>query len=122
MARFVEEEGLEREEKVEGVRGMLEGVVEGVRRAMLYLLQLTSGQGELPGEGVDDALGRVVDEWKRLQDEEAERRAQAAAEGEWIEVIACLWQKRSPRRRSSSKMYCRRLRPRRKPRRSDRLC
>ena len=32
MARFVEEEGLEREEKVEGVRGMLEGVVEGVRR------------------------------------------------------------------------------------------
>lgn len=30
MARFVEEEGLEREEKVEGVRGMLEGVVEGV--------------------------------------------------------------------------------------------
>jgi len=35
MARFVEEEGLEREEKVEGVRGMLEGVVEGVRCAML---------------------------------------------------------------------------------------
>lgn len=30
MARFVEEEGLLREEKVEGVRGMLEGVVEGV--------------------------------------------------------------------------------------------
>lgn len=28
MARFVEEEGLEVEEKVEGVRGMLEGVVE----------------------------------------------------------------------------------------------
>jgi len=30
MARFIEEEGLERDEKVEGVRGMLEGVVEGV--------------------------------------------------------------------------------------------
>lgn len=30
MARFVEEDGLEREEKVEGVRGMLEGVVEDV--------------------------------------------------------------------------------------------
>jgi hypothetical protein len=28
MARFVEEEGLERDEKVEGVRGMLEGFVE----------------------------------------------------------------------------------------------
>lgn len=28
MARFVEEEGLEREEKIEGVRGMLEGFVE----------------------------------------------------------------------------------------------
>lgn len=28
MARFVEEEGLERGEKVEGVRDMLEGVVE----------------------------------------------------------------------------------------------
>ena len=30
MARFIEEEGLERDEKVEGVKGMLEGVVEGV--------------------------------------------------------------------------------------------
>lgn len=29
IARFVEED-LEREDKVEGVRGMLEGVVEGV--------------------------------------------------------------------------------------------
>lgn len=28
MARFVEEEGLESDEKVEGVKGMLEGVVE----------------------------------------------------------------------------------------------
>ena len=28
MARFVEEEGLEREEKIEGVKGMLEGFVE----------------------------------------------------------------------------------------------
>lgn len=32
MARFVEEEGLERDEKVEGVRGMLEGAIEGVSR------------------------------------------------------------------------------------------
>jgi hypothetical protein len=30
MARFIEEEGLERVEKVEGVKAMLEGVVEGV--------------------------------------------------------------------------------------------
>lgn len=37
MARFVEEDGLEREEKVEGVRGMLEGVVEGVS-SILYAL------------------------------------------------------------------------------------
>lgn len=29
MARFVEED-LEREDKIEGVRGMLEGVVDGV--------------------------------------------------------------------------------------------
>lgn len=28
MARFVEEEGLERDEKIEGVRAMLEGLVE----------------------------------------------------------------------------------------------
>lgn len=28
MARFVEEDGIEREDKVEGVRGMLEGVIE----------------------------------------------------------------------------------------------
>jgi hypothetical protein len=28
MARFVEEEGLEKDEKVEGVRAMLEGMVE----------------------------------------------------------------------------------------------
>lgn len=33
MARFIEEEGLERDEKVEGVKGMLEGVVEGVSSA-----------------------------------------------------------------------------------------
>lgn len=31
IARFVEEEGIEREDKVEGVRGMLEGIVDGVR-------------------------------------------------------------------------------------------
>lgn len=30
MARFVEEEGLEREEKVEGVKGMIEGVLDPV--------------------------------------------------------------------------------------------
>jgi hypothetical protein len=37
MARFVEEEGLEREEKVEGVKGMLEGVVEGVSGTFAHL-------------------------------------------------------------------------------------
>lgn len=30
MARFIEEDGLEADEKIEGVKGMLEGVVEGV--------------------------------------------------------------------------------------------
>jgi hypothetical protein len=30
MARFVEEDGVLREEKVEGVKGMLEGLVESV--------------------------------------------------------------------------------------------
>lgn len=30
MSRLIEEEGMEREERLEGVRGMLEGVVEGV--------------------------------------------------------------------------------------------
>ena len=44
MARFVEEEGLEKEEKVEGVRGMLEGAVEGVR-ASSSLLSSAIGVG-----------------------------------------------------------------------------
>ena len=30
IARFVEEEGIERDEKIEGVRGMLEGYLEEV--------------------------------------------------------------------------------------------
>jgi hypothetical protein len=46
MSRFVEEDGLERSEKVEGVRGMLEGVVEGVGllvvRTSRHLLTLLS--------------------------------------------------------------------------------
>ncbi|RSH92046.1 hypothetical protein EHS25_009417 [Saitozyma podzolica] len=62
MARFVEEEGLERVEKVEGVKGMLEGVVS---------------EDGLPDEGLDEALGRVVDEWDRLKIEEAEAKAAA---------------------------------------------
>ncbi|WWD17637.1 hypothetical protein CI109_102078 [Kwoniella shandongensis] len=60
MARFVEEEGLEREEKVEGVRAMLEGVVE---------------DGILPEEGVDEVLGNVIDERERLAQIEEERQA-----------------------------------------------
>ncbi|ORX37363.1 hypothetical protein BD324DRAFT_625852 [Kockovaella imperatae] len=62
MARFVEEEGLERDEKIEGVRGMLEGVVE---------------EGSLPESGIDEALGHVVDEWSRLKEEEETKRAEA---------------------------------------------
>ncbi|WWC99941.1 hypothetical protein V866_006850 [Kwoniella sp. B9012] len=58
MARFVEEEGLERDEKLEGVKGMLEGVVDG---------------GVLPEEGVDEMLGKVIDEQERLKVEEEER-------------------------------------------------
>ncbi|WVQ97457.1 hypothetical protein IAU59_004570 [Kwoniella sp. CBS 9459] len=58
MARFVEEEGLERDEKLEGVKGMLEGVVEG---------------GVLPEEGVDEALENVVDEQVRLKELDEQR-------------------------------------------------
>ncbi|WWC58847.1 uncharacterized protein I303_101391 [Kwoniella dejecticola CBS 10117] len=58
MARFVEEEGLERDEKLEGVKGMLEGVVEG---------------GVLPEEGVDEALEKVLNEQERLRIAEQER-------------------------------------------------
>ncbi|WVF70454.1 hypothetical protein IAT40_005244 [Kwoniella sp. CBS 6097] len=66
MARFVEEEGLERDEKLEGVKGMLEGVVEG---------------GVLPEEGVDEVLGKVFDEQERLKelDEERAREEEEAA-------------------------------------------
>ena len=39
MARFVEEEGLEKEEKVEGVRAMIEGFVD-VRIKLFYLMWL----------------------------------------------------------------------------------
>lgn len=41
MSRFVEEDGLERSEKVEGVRGMLEGVVEGVGLLVSHLATST---------------------------------------------------------------------------------
>ncbi|OCF34050.1 hypothetical protein I317_03908 [Kwoniella heveanensis CBS 569] len=66
MARFVEEEGLERDEKLEGAKGMLEGVVEGC---------------VLPEEGVDEALERIVDEQTRLKelDEERAREEEEAA-------------------------------------------
>ncbi|WVQ76990.1 hypothetical protein IAR50_006669 [Cryptococcus sp. DSM 104548] len=63
MARFVEEEGLEREEKAEGVKGMLEGVVDG---------------GELPAEGVDEMLERVIDEQTRLHELDLEREREEA--------------------------------------------
>ncbi|WWC86504.1 uncharacterized protein L201_001381 [Kwoniella dendrophila CBS 6074] len=59
MARFVEEEGLERDEKLEGVKGMLEGVVDG---------------GVLPEEGVDEMLEKVIDEQERLRIAEEERQ------------------------------------------------
>jgi len=39
MARFVEEEGLEKDEKVEGVRAMIEGFVD-VRLSFLSFLHL----------------------------------------------------------------------------------
>lgn len=35
MAQFIEEEGMEAEDKVEGVKGMLEGVVEDVSQLQL---------------------------------------------------------------------------------------
>lgn len=75
MARFVEED-MEKDEKLEGVRGMLEGVVEGVSYPVLAL---TDVQGELPESGVDEALEAMVGEWERLK---AEEEAAAAAEEE----------------------------------------
>ena len=81
MARFVEEEGMEKEEKVEGVRGMLEGMVEGVSHEAIHISLAQAGhQGEFPSEGVDEAVGKVIDEWGRLQDEEAKRKAEEEAE------------------------------------------
>ena len=65
MARFVEEEGLEVEEKVEGVKGMLEGVAE-VSSSSDLLIQ------SLP-DNVDITLKDVVEEWDRI-------RARAEAE------------------------------------------
>ncbi|KIR27937.1 hypothetical protein I309_03257 [Cryptococcus deuterogattii LA55] len=64
MARFVEEEGLERDEKTEGVKGMLEGVIEG---------------GVLPEEGLDEVLSQIIDEQARLHQLKLDR---AAAEEE----------------------------------------
>lgn len=34
MSQFLEEEGMERADKIEGVKGMLEGVIEGVSQFM----------------------------------------------------------------------------------------
>ncbi|WVQ82511.1 hypothetical protein IAT38_004640 [Cryptococcus sp. DSM 104549] len=60
IARFVEEEFIERDEKLEGVKGMLEGVVE---------------DGVLPESGIDEALERVIDEQVRLHQLDLERQA-----------------------------------------------
>ncbi|RSH79137.1 uncharacterized protein EHS24_001175 [Apiotrichum porosum] len=65
MARFVEED-LEREDKVEGVKGMLEGVVE---------------DGVLPDAGLDEALDSIIAEWERLKAAD-DAAAAAAAEAE----------------------------------------
>ncbi|BEI86112.1 hypothetical protein CcaverHIS002_0603990 [Cutaneotrichosporon cavernicola] len=66
MARFVEEDGIEREDKVEGVRGMLEGVVE-----------------TMPSEdAINPAIDAIIDEQSRLAVIEAEAEARAAAEEE----------------------------------------
>jgi adenosine deaminase len=66
MARFIEEEGLEREEKVEGVRGMLEGVVEGVNQDGRHKTRLrvsSSSVGRTAfggrGRGARKGCGRV---------------------------------------------------------------
>ena len=48
MARFVEEEGLEKDEKIEGVRAMLEGMVEVSQRfTPLLILSLQTGPRSL---------------------------------------------------------------------------
>lgn len=77
MARFVEEDGLEVDEKVEGVKGMLEGVVEGVRHILRVDDKLTD-QG-LPSDTdahIDEILLGVVAEWDRLLAVEASRLAE----------------------------------------------
>ncbi|BEJ16948.1 hypothetical protein CspHIS471_0603490 [Cutaneotrichosporon sp. HIS471] len=66
MARFVEEDGIDREDKVEGVRGMLEGALE-----------------TMPADdAVNPAIDAIIDEQSRLATIEAETEARAAAEEE----------------------------------------
>lgn len=72
MARFIEEEGLERDEKIEGVQAMLEGLVEVRLLGFIHwVLRISTDSQTLP-DGVNDKLGTVVDEWDRLKALEAE--------------------------------------------------
>jgi hypothetical protein len=78
MARFVEED-LEREDKIEGVRGLLEGVVEGV--SIPRFINLTA-QGELP-PSIDDTLESIISKFEALKAaDDAAAAAAAAAEAE----------------------------------------
>ncbi|CAD6587764.1 MAG: hypothetical protein TREMPRED_004850 [Tremellales sp. Tagirdzhanova-0007] len=58
IARFVEEPDMDRDDKTDGIRGMLEGVVDG---------------GILPDEGLGEALEAIVGEWERLYSLELQR-------------------------------------------------
>lgn len=78
MARFVEEEGLEKDEKVEGVRAMLEGFAD-VRLDYLSHVNEELIDEPLP-DGVDEALNTVMDEYDRLKALELEAEAEAEAE------------------------------------------
>lgn len=68
MARFVEADGLEEEEKLEGLRAMLEGALPPVRLACHCARSaLTKRQEAAMGEQVNDVLRDVIREWENLK-------------------------------------------------------
>ncbi|WVN89166.1 uncharacterized protein L203_104382 [Cryptococcus depauperatus CBS 7841] len=60
IARFVEEEGIEPEEKIEGIKSMLDDIVDS---------------NAIPKEYIDGILSKIVDEQKRLKQLDLERQA-----------------------------------------------
>ena len=87
MARFIEEPELDSGDKVEGVRGMLEGFVEGVNGVQLAI----NGPGfgidgshrvRLPDE-VEKVLEGMIEEWERLRSEDGDEEEEVKGELTW---------------------------------------